>query len=91
MQSASEFNGPSSAAGFEVGGITFDRWLETVGRSRETGWRWVQAGMLAPVNILGKHFITREEDQRFWRRAKAGEFSREILSVEEKVRRRAAP
>ena len=71
---------------FAVGGMSFDRWLKSVGRSRVTGWRWVGKGMISPVNILGKNYITREEDVRFWQRAKAGEFAKELESVEERVR-----
>ena len=72
-------------AEFEVSGITFDRWLESIGRSRVTGWRWVELGMIQPVNILGKNYITREEDERFWSHAKAGEFAKEVPSVQDKV------
>jgi predicted site-specific integrase-resolvase len=72
-------------AEFEVGGMTFDRWLESIGRSRVTGWRWVELGMLQTVNINGKNYITREEDERFWQRAKAGEFAQEIQSIQDKV------
>ena len=77
--------GANDVSGFEVGGVTFERWLEAVGRSRVTGWRWVELGMIQPVNILGRNYITREEDLRFWSRAKAGEFAQEIPSVQEKV------
>jgi hypothetical protein len=78
-------------AEFEVGGMTFDRWLESIGRSRVTGWRWVEHGMIQTVNINGKNYITREEDERFWHRAATGEFAQEIPSVQDKVaaRRRA--
>lgn len=69
------------------GGMTFDRWLESVGRSRETGWRWRQAGMVMPVNIQGQWYITSDEDRRFWERAKAGEFAKEIISVKDKVQK----
>lgn len=72
-------------AEFEVRGMTFDRWLESIGRSRATGYRWIASGMVTPVNIQGKNYITREEDGRFWERAKAGEFAQEVPSIEEKV------
>jgi hypothetical protein len=72
-------------AEFEVSGMTFDRWLESIGRSRATGYRWIALGMVTPVNIHGKNYITREEDGRFWDRVKAGEFAQEMPTIEEKV------
>jgi hypothetical protein len=63
-------------AEFEAGGMTIEKWMQSIGReSGATSARWIQKGMIAPVNILGKNFITREEDERFWARAKAGEFA----------------
>jgi hypothetical protein len=69
---------PEPPPAFPVGGMSFDRWLAVIGRSRETGWRWRNGGMIRTVNISGKHFVTAEEDRRFWERAKAGEFAAEV-------------
>lgn len=60
---------------FEIGGMRYDVWLKALGRSRVTGWRWVKLGMIKPVKIAGKPYITRDEDARFWERARAGEFA----------------
>jgi hypothetical protein len=62
-------------AEFTAGGMSVEKWLENLGRKgRATGCRWIRQGLIKPVNILGQNFITREEDERFWVRAKAGEF-----------------
>jgi len=64
------------------GGIELATWMAEIGRpGKATISRWVDLGMIKPVNILGKHFITKEEEDRFWARAKAGEFSKEFSGV----------
>jgi hypothetical protein len=74
-------------SGFEVGGMTLRKWIESIGISPTTAYRWLEKRIITPVNILGRHYITREEDQRLWARAKAGEFEKEVPSVIEKVQR----
>jgi hypothetical protein len=39
--------------------------LSKVGRDRSTGYRWVSLGMIAPINIMGRLYITTEEIARF--------------------------
>lgn len=78
-------------AEFQVGGMAFDRWLESIGRSKTAGYRWIELGMIQPINILGKFFVTREEDERFWQRAKAGDFAQETESVAHRVSKHNAP
>jgi hypothetical protein len=51
-------------------------WLKAIGRSDTTGWRYVKAGWLHPVNIAGRLYLTPEDIERFQRRAVAGEFAR---------------
>jgi hypothetical protein len=54
----------------------FNVWLKDIDRSRATGWRWRCKGIVATVNICGRVFISRDEIERFERRACAGEFAR---------------
>lgn len=51
-------------------------WLEDVGISPVTGWRWRNNGWLQPININGKLYIAAEEIANFERRAAAGEFEK---------------
>ena len=59
-----------------AGGMEFLKWLRILGRGRATGYRWVSRGWIEPTNIAGKLYVTVEEINRFWTRAKAGEFAR---------------
>lgn len=56
--------------------IAFSAWLKQVGRSDTTGWRWVRAGWLSPINICGKPYLSAEDIAQFVARARAGEFAR---------------
>lgn len=56
--------------------IPWRRWLEGVGVSPVTGWRWRNNGWLHPLNINGKLYITAQEIANFERRAAAGEFEK---------------
>ncbi len=64
-----------------IGGIDFDLWLDQIGRSRSTGLRWRNRGWVTTVNIDGHQFIAQEEIDRFWARAKAGEFAKEAGGI----------
>lgn len=55
--------------------IAFDCWLATLGRSTVTGWRWRKRGWITTLNIAGRHYIQREEIDRFTARVKSGEFA----------------
>lgn len=55
---------------------TWRSWLQGVGVSPVTGWRWRNNGWLRPVNINGKLYIAAEEIANFERRAAAGEFEK---------------
>jgi hypothetical protein len=64
-----------------IGGVDFRLWLSRIGRSRSTGLRWRDRGWVDPINIDGHLFIAQEEIDRFWARAKAGEFSKEAGGI----------
>jgi hypothetical protein len=68
---------PQSTSGNETPElIAFSVWLRQLGRSDTTGWRWVKAGWLHPLNIAGRPYLRRDDIQSFTRRAAAGEFSK---------------
>ncbi len=55
--------------------VSFDGWLNDLGRTRVTGYRWRKLGLVKTENIFGRHYISREEIAQFERRAMAGEFA----------------
>jgi hypothetical protein len=56
--------------------VSFDRWLESIGKTPATGWRWRQRGWIVTLNICGRVYISRDEIGRFEARAAAGEFAK---------------
>jgi hypothetical protein len=59
-----------------AGGIEFIYWLAKIGKSRPTGYRWRNKGMVKTVNVEGKLFVEDDEILRFWKRARNGEFAK---------------
>jgi hypothetical protein len=57
--------------------VSFDGWLDSLDKTRTTGWRWRKDGLIKTVNIFGKLYISRDEIARFERRALAGEFHKD--------------
>ena len=60
--------------------VSFYGWLESLDKTRTTGWRWRKDGLIKTVNIFGKLYITRDEIAKFERRAMAGEFHKEATT-----------
>ena len=56
---------------------TFKSFLDGLGKSSITGWRWRRDGRVKTVNILGRVYITDEAIREFLARAEAGEFAKE--------------
>lgn len=56
--------------------ILFDRFLESLGITSATGWRWRKRGWIVTCNIAGRVYVAREEIARFQQRATAGEFAK---------------
>jgi predicted site-specific integrase-resolvase len=60
----------------EIGPIAVRRWIQQIGISPSTFWRWRQRGWISePVNIGGRLYLTMEQIAEFKRRAQAGEFA----------------
>lgn len=57
--------------------VSFDGWLSDLGKTRVTGFRWRQKGLVSTINIFGRLYISREEIGSFEEKAKRGDFSRE--------------
>jgi len=56
--------------------ISLSQWLQRVGVTACTAWRWRKKGWLKTVNIAGRQYLTQEAIEEFHRRASAGEFSK---------------
>ena len=55
--------------------VSLSRWLEQVGVTPCTAWRWRKKGWLKTINIAGRIYVTDEAMKQFTRRAEAGEFA----------------
>jgi hypothetical protein len=71
----------------DAGGMEFSLWLQKVGLSRPTGYRYRRDGKVVTHNVEGREFILTEEIIRFWQRAKAGEFAKEPRGASARGRR----
>jgi hypothetical protein len=60
--------------------VSFYGWLESLDKTRTTGWRWRRDGLIKTVNIFGKLYVHREEIAKFESRALAGEFHKESIT-----------
>ena len=56
--------------------MSLDKFIEQIGLSPTTVWRYRKRNMLTTVNIYGRHYILRSEIARFNARAAAGEFAK---------------
>ena len=52
----------------------FEIWLQSLNLTRITGYRYRKSGIIETVRIFGRLYITREEIEKFERRALNGEF-----------------
>ena len=57
--------------------ICLAKWLEQIGVTPCTGWRWRKRGWLKTVNIAGRQYLTQAAIDEFNQRAIAGEFAQE--------------
>jgi hypothetical protein len=62
--------------GLQFGEITaFWKFIDSIGCSRTTGWRWRKRGWIETVSIAGRPYVRRDAIDRFLTRAQAGEFA----------------
>jgi predicted site-specific integrase-resolvase len=55
--------------------VSLSKWLEQVGVTPCTGWRWRKKGWLKTINIAGRQYLTQEAINEFYHRATGGEFA----------------
>ena len=49
--------------------VSLNKWLEQIGVTPCTAWRWRKKGILKTVNICGRQYLTQESIDEFYRRA----------------------
>lgn len=57
---------------------SFPGWLQEIGVSDVTGWRWRNQHWLKTQNISGRIYIEQSEIDRFLQRVRNGEFAKSI-------------
>jgi hypothetical protein len=55
---------------------SFNGWLQEIGVSDVTGWRWRKNGWIKVHNISGRSYIDQAEIDRFVSRVQGGEFAK---------------
>lgn len=68
-------NSISNEAGSGRAIISLSAWLQQVGVTHCTAWRWRKKGWLKTVNICGRQYLTQGAIDEFNHRAVAGEFA----------------
>jgi hypothetical protein len=56
--------------------VSYEKWLEEIGKTSATGWRWRRRGWLDVVNIAGRLYLDRAAIARFEEAAAAGKFAK---------------
>jgi hypothetical protein len=64
--------------------LVYDRWLQEIGRTPASGWRYRRRRWISTINIAGRLYVTRDEVARFEARAAAGEFSKTLKTPNRK-------
>ena len=55
--------------------VSLSKWLEQMGVTPCTAWRWRKKGWLNTINIAGRQYLTQEAIDEFHRLAVAGDFA----------------
>jgi hypothetical protein len=56
--------------------ISLSKFIEQMGITDTTAWRWRKVGMLKTENICGRQYVYPSEIARFNERVKSGEFAK---------------
>jgi hypothetical protein len=64
--------------------ISLDRFIETMGITDTTAWRYRKRGWLKTDNIAGRVYIYPDNIREFNRRVRAGEFAKEHVAPKKK-------
>ena len=60
--------------------ICLDAFIQRIGVTDTTAWRWRKKGWLKTRNILGRVYIAAEDLREFNRRMKAGDFAKDHIA-----------
>ena len=55
--------------------MALDKWVEMVGITGVTAWRWRKRGIIRTTNIAGRQYVLPDDHAEFLRRAAAGDFA----------------
>jgi hypothetical protein len=55
--------------------IALDKWVEMVGITSVTAWRWRKRGIIRTTNIAGRQYVLPDDHAEFLRRAALGDFA----------------
>ena len=55
--------------------VSLSKWLQQVGVTPCTAWRWRKKGWLKTINIAGRQYLTQEAIDEFHHRAVSGDFA----------------
>ena len=58
--------------------VPVPKFLETLPVTPTTFWRWRKKGLINPLNINGKNYLTQQAIEEFYRNAADGKFSKII-------------
>jgi hypothetical protein len=65
--------------------VAYDSWLASIDRSLATGWRWRRRGLIQPIEIFGRLYVSRRAIADFELRASRGEFSKDCKTPQRKA------
>jgi predicted site-specific integrase-resolvase len=72
---------PSNSFNDRSGWVSLNTWLDSLGVSSVTGWRWRKRGWLTTVIVGSRHYLRPEDIARFEARAVAGELASKTTAV----------
>jgi predicted site-specific integrase-resolvase len=66
--------------------ISLDKFIEKIGLTPVTAWRWRKKGILKCVNICGRNYILPKDYDEFIQRSGNGDFATKVESPRSKKR-----